>query len=248
MMGPLRQIHFVFGLRDDFGHKPWSLVHHLAVRSAAECNGVIPTVWIHNEPEGRWWSETRSIARIDEIGAVWDDARHSPHHAHRADFARLAILARFGGAYLDCDVLSVKPLGDLWDGPACIGFQRGGYLCNGVIVAPPDDPFIRAWLGLFDDPHSPYRGTWDGFACRAPRELWESGKYRLRVEHESRFHEPSWTDPERLFLPSAETFPVAIAHHLWESKTWNRWLRDLTPASILAESTPFSRAARRFLG
>ena len=163
-----RLIHLVFGMRADFGGKPWSLVHHLAVKSAAEVNGIRPTVWVCWEPTGPWWERTREIADVRPIDSFeWRGPNRFENQANRADLARLEILLEHGGVYLDCDTLSVRPLAELLDGPAVIGMEHGDTLCNGVILAPPGDPFLVDWIALFGDPKSPYVGSYAGLACRA---------------------------------------------------------------------------------
>ncbi len=53
-------IHFCFGLSQDHGGKPFSLVHYLAVRSAVEVNRPDAVRFYYcYEPSGEWWERAR---------------------------------------------------------------------------------------------------------------------------------------------------------------------------------------------
>src|SRR5687767_12052334 len=50
------RIHFIFGLHPDFGGKPFSFVHYLAIASAAAVNSPSEIILHHaHEPAGEWW-------------------------------------------------------------------------------------------------------------------------------------------------------------------------------------------------
>ncbi len=58
-------VHFLFGLKADFGGKPFSLVHYLAVKSAYEVQR--PTaIYVHyiHLPTGHWWEMVIIISHL----------------------------------------------------------------------------------------------------------------------------------------------------------------------------------------
>src|SRR5689334_5599746 len=105
-------------MTEDFGGKPFSLVHYLAVRAAAEINRP-EAVLMHCAyvPSGRWWDEAKPFMTVVPAIAptVAESGLALTHPAHRADLLRLEVLQQYGGIYLDADVLCVQPFGPLLD-------------------------------------------------------------------------------------------------------------------------------------
>lgn len=112
-------VHFIFGLRedhvDDFG-----LVQFLCILSA---HTRLPPatrlmLHVHRAPSpaaNRWFNRTVHLPRVRvmPIRAVRDiEGRRIRHAAHAADLLRLQVLARYGGVYLDTDVLVLRALVD----------------------------------------------------------------------------------------------------------------------------------------
>jgi hypothetical protein len=107
--------HFVFGMAEDFGGIPFSLVHYLSIKSAIVTNKP-DNVYFHYqyEPEGEWWSKAKELLTLNKITAPKNFLGNKLYHiAHKADVVRLQALKETGGIYLDTDTISVKPLTDL---------------------------------------------------------------------------------------------------------------------------------------
>ncbi|HEX5668150.1 MAG TPA: hypothetical protein VFX73_05050, partial [Chitinophagaceae bacterium] len=93
--------HFVFGMKPDFGGKPFNMVHYLAVKSAAELNQP-DRMYLHYqyEPTGEWFEKARPYLTLNKITAP--DTIHGNklfHVAHQADIVRLQMLQEHGGIY-----------------------------------------------------------------------------------------------------------------------------------------------------
>ena len=121
-------VHFVFGLSPDFGGKPFSLVHYLAVL-AAKARLRPDAIMLHyvHEPRGRWWRRARRHLTLrpipptladglaaDAAGTTLGDGdpfdwRGLAHVAHKSDVVRLLVLLREGGVYMDMDVIALAP-------------------------------------------------------------------------------------------------------------------------------------------
>lgn len=102
--------HFVFGLAPDFGGKPFSLVHYLAIRSAVVTNQP-EKIYFHYqyEPAGEWWERARPYLHLNPIVAPREIFGNPLRHvAHQCDVVRLRALQEWGGVYLDLDVLCKK--------------------------------------------------------------------------------------------------------------------------------------------
>jgi hypothetical protein len=107
--------HFVFGMAPDFGGRPFSLSHYIAIKSAIEINKPEEVIFHYDyEPQGEWWQKIKSYLTLKQVKAPEQFmGREITHVAHRADVIRLQALKETGGIYLDLDTICVKPLTDL---------------------------------------------------------------------------------------------------------------------------------------
>lgn len=259
-------LHFCFGLKPDFGGKPFSLAHYLALRSAVEVNRPRRAMLHYrHRPSGPWWERACDLVEaveaepVEEIGGV-----PVRHHAHQADLLRLQVLAEHGGIYLDADVLCLRPFTPLLDHPAVLG-QEGGRegdgggwgLCNAVVLAEPGSFFVERWLEGFVAETSLWQGFrsagadphWGEMAVRYPAMLAERYPEHLHVVGPRAFFWPTWTPSglRLLFERDGADFSDAFCVHLWEQRSWERWLGPLDVETIRNVDTNFNRLARRFV-
>lgn len=150
-----RIFHFVFGMKPDFGGKPFNIIHYLAVKSAAELNKP-EKMFLHfqYEPTGEWFEKARPYLTLNKIAAPQEIHGNQLYHvAHQADIVRLQMLYEYGGIYLDLDTISKRSLDPL--------------LNNEFVIAKEFKPPI-------------YYSTWDRIktAIRRfkPSALWENQK------------------------------------------------------------------------
>ncbi len=67
-----------------------------------------------------------------------------------ADYARLEILYKEGGIYLDTDMLLVQPLDELLDTELLLGEENDGVISAGMIGATAQHPFIIECMRYYD--------------------------------------------------------------------------------------------------
>lgn len=119
-------IHFVFGLAPDFGGKPFSLMHYLAIKSALEVNKP-EKIFFHYEyePAGEWWEKAKPLLFLNKLTAP-DEIYGNPlfHYAHKGDVINLRVLQQWGGIYLDIDTICVKPYKHLLINKAVLGLEH----------------------------------------------------------------------------------------------------------------------------
>jgi Glycosyltransferase sugar-binding region containing DXD motif len=256
------RVHFCWGFAADFGGKPFSLVHYLAIRSAVEVNRPqAAQLYCKHLPEGPWWERAKplvDVVPVEPPATIHGVPVH--HHAHQTDFVRLQKLYAVGGVYLDLDVLCLRPFAPLREHPVVLGQEGedGAYgLCNAVILAEPGAFLLARWLEGFD----PERSLWHGFrsqgadrhwgemAVRYPAMIADRYPRHVHVVGPRAFFWPTWSDRDLrlLFRRDGESFADAYCVHLWEQRSWDRYLSALTPERIRAVDTNFNRLARRFL-
>ncbi|XP_014253272.1 lactosylceramide 4-alpha-galactosyltransferase-like [Cimex lectularius] len=103
---------------------------------------------------GRYWKLVQNLAvyfHVEIRPTFYDVPTHvygqrlsSVYHA--SDVARLDILYKFGGIYLDTDSVVLKPLNEFFDYETTLACPENDYVGNQVIVAAKGSKFIHLWL------------------------------------------------------------------------------------------------------
>lgn len=152
----------------------------------------------------------------------WFDQATGP--AQRADIARLELLQRYGGVYVDTDFEPLKSLGELIAAVDCfLASEDGKWLSTGIMGAVPGHPFISH---LMDGIPQSIIDNWGAPPNQQTGPKYVSGRYQsyvARVPHHpvvvfppSMFYPYHFTEPARRF----DHFPDAYAVHHW-SDSWN---------------------------
>ena len=248
-------IHFVFGLDPSFGGRPFCMAHYLAIRSAYEINDPVAINFhCHYEPDTYWWERAKSYVQLRELKvpeSIFDNPLVS--YAHKADVIRLRTLLAEGGIYLDIDTICLKPLTPLLTYSCVLGQQvapdgKNEGLCNAVILAEPQAPFLKEWY----ESYRSFRGTihgepfWDEHSVQIPEILARRSDLRdnIHIEPASSFFKPHWTEISLLFEEKIE-YPDAYCYHLWESLSYGKYLCSMQVESLVRETT-YNVAARKY--
>lgn len=246
--------HFCYGLAPDFGGKPFSLVHYLAVKSAKEINKPdLINFYYSFEPEGEWWDRTKEIVTARRISAPEEIFGNPLNHvAHKADIIRLQNLIEEGGIYMDLDTISKKPFTPLLKNKFVIGRQgkwRNMGLCNAVMMSEKNSEFARIWLEQYKSFRSKGKDKyWAEHSVEVPLMLSKKYPSLLHIEKYNSFHFPLYysISLKDLFV-KCKDYPKAYCHHLWEGGSWDKYLKDLSVEYILSEDTTYNIIARNYL-
>lgn len=262
-------IHFVFGLSPDFGGKPFSFVHFLAVKAAYECNRP-ERIFFHYcyEPDGEWWHKARPYLTLEKVNPP-DTIFGNPllHYAHKADVIRLEALLKHGGIYLDLDVVCIRSFAPLLKHPSVMGRERDGGLCNAVILAQKNSEFVTKWYHSYVTFRS--RGKdefWSEHSVEVPCQIAKKFPELVQVVKRHCFFWPTYhqfwmlfgVNPERgriarLVGHVVQPFVFALVRsrafglHLYESIWWSRYLENLTPDGLRKMQCSFGWLFRRYL-
>ena len=192
-------VHFVYGLKSDFGGKGFSFVHFLAVVTAWKVNRP-ETIYFHYayEPSGVWWEKAKPYLTLNRISPPTEIfGRPLEHFAHKADVVRLEMLMKHGGIYLDMDVVCVNSFRPLLQESFVLGKELGFGLCNAVILSSPDSEFLRIWYDRYRD----FDGDcWNYHSVKVPLKLAQQYPSLIRILDEYAFFYPLHDDPTHAAL------------------------------------------------
>ena len=147
----------------------------------------------------------------------WFDRAESP--AQRADIARLELLHRHGGVYVDTDFEPLRPIDALVAGTACfLATEDGRWLSTGIMGNVPGHPFVADLLdglpgSILDHPDAPVNEQtgpkfvtrrYAAYAATHPDDP-------VAVFPPALFYPYHFSEPER----RDEAFPEAFAVHHW---------------------------------
>lgn len=268
-----RHFHFIFGLKPQT--EPFHVVYYLCLKSCLSVNRPERiTLYYHHEPYGEWWDLIRpdlALERVELVPQVSVAKHTDPHvvhnrHAHHADFIRLDKLRDHGGVYADLDTLFIHPLPDhLYDKSCVLGREadflhepgsavRKESLCNALIMAEPNAPFVRRWR---DSTPAAFGQGWSAHSCQlAARLRWEHPD-EVHVEPERSFYPYMWTPPDlaRLLTECHDDWDGVYSVHLWNHLWWSRHRFDFTAFNgermterfIRRGTTTYTKVARRYL-
>jgi Glycosyltransferase sugar-binding region containing DXD motif len=210
------RIHFIFGLEPSFGGKPFSFVHYLAILSAQIANRPDEIVLHHaHEPDGEWWERAKPLVRLNRVRAPTSVfGQGIVHYAHKADVLRLEILSSEGGIYLDIDTLCIRSFSPLLGHSTVIGIEPNAGLCNAVILAERNAPFVNMWLKAYHDFKS---DDWRSHSVRLPYYMAKAHPEWIHVESEYSFFFPTYDDPLNLLLWQSEFGLWGRARGLWKA-------------------------------
>ena len=161
-----RIVHFVFDVKGPPPLCPFFL--YLAVRSAI-VSMAPDTVLVHYhfQPRGRWWRRLTALPGVRAVFVALPSAIFGQpvnFYAHHSDLIRLHALAKFGGVYLDSDLLVLHGLAPrLRTIPPCgalLGSQPFGWAGNGVIAAAAGAGLVARWLQTYETFSDDRRGFW----------------------------------------------------------------------------------------
>ena len=142
--------------------------------------------------------------------------------AASADIARLELLQRFGGLYVDTDAEPLRPFDPLLEESTCfLGREDDRWIATGVIGATPHHPFVNRLLdrlgrSVLSNPGAPPNEvSGPKFVTAVYAELPVSERAHVTVYPPAYFYPYHFSEPDRASGP----FPDAYAVHHW-SHSW----------------------------
>ncbi len=221
-------IHFIYGLKEDFGGKPFGFVHWAAVKTAAKLNKDYKIIfWCKFVPDNYYFDDIRENVEVKIVEPPTEIfGKKLNHVAHQADILRLNALIQYGGFYLDVDTITVKSFDSIRNNKFVMGKEvlNGNTigLCNAIMASEPQSEFGKIWLQSYTSFRSTGRDEfWSEHSVKIPYLLAEKIPDSITVLPETAFFYPDYSDAglKSMFIDT-HSFPDAYAFHLWETLSW----------------------------
>ncbi len=155
--------------------------------------------WHDKEPTGPWWNFARR--KVPNIQMI---VRKPPTSIfghdinvieHQSDVARLEAILKYGGIYLDLDVIVLKSFDPLLGHNCTFGAESLDLLGSGVIIARPNASFIHL---LYDQYRTFDDKSWNYHSVILPMRLARKFPNLVHVEWDS-MHRPNWMERSWLY-------------------------------------------------
>ena len=245
--------HFIW-FEQEQGSKPFSYIHYLSLLSAIKLHPEATfNLYTNTDLEASQWVqilENRiSLIKVTPPEEIYGQPLNKVEH--KSDVFRLNTLIEQGGIYLDLDVICIRPFYELFHSKMAMGAEKHGGLCNAVIIAEKNAPFLIEWK----EAYHPARHTeehyfdpngWGEMSLSYPKKLSYDYQEYIRILPPTAFYDPIGTKRElRMLFDSTDDLTTdRFALHLWESQSWNTYLKDLSPKDIETKQGYFYQLMR----
>lgn len=240
-----KSIHFIAGMRD-------AELAYFQFLAIATCKSTMPdyTLALHvgSQIKGPWYD--KAVPFVDRIvpihpGDITAFGTTLRHPAHQSDIARLQILRREGGIYLDLDTIIFRRFDDLLPNRTVMARQGTRGLCNAFIMSQAQAPFLETWWSCYanfsDD-------DWDYHSVVLPgllsRRVTASSDITVLPEEACFF--PTWSNDLAELLTSSDPRPFSQSYmsHLWYGKCPDA-IAGITPQFIRLSDCVYANTVRR---
>ena len=236
----------VFGLSNDFGNKPFHLIHNIAIKSA---HSIIKPdkifLYCKYEPENnKYWEDIKSIVeivKVEPVDKIFDN--QIEHCAHKTDILRLEKLIEIGGIYLDCDTICINSFDDLLTNKFVMGKQDDWGLCNAIMLSEKNSEFGRIWYNnykTFD------KTKWDEHSVVLPKKLAHENPTLITILSTEKFFQPNpanWKSIFHSFTDKSNDY----AMHLWESMGWDEQHKFIDEEWIRNSNSTYAFYAKKYI-
>jgi len=210
-------VHFNYGLMEQ--EEDFLFVYYVAVLSCKLINNPEKIYFhYHFEPKGQWWYKTKELVDHIKIDVPLNIGKKQLKKvAHKSDVARMQILKKYGGIYLDIDTICIRSYKDFLHNKFFIANEitESGKimgLCNAIMGTEPDGSFITEWWDNYEE----YFVTdgWQEASTHLPFILSKKNT-DLTILKPSNFLLPSWESIDQIFEKPYEFNDDLIVLHYW---------------------------------
>lgn len=242
-------VHFVYGLRDP--GPTLDLIHYAAIKSAHDVLKPDKIMFhYHHMPVGENFERARPMLTLRQVPLVTTVfGQPVTHYAHKADVVRLEVLEKYGGIYLDLDLISLKPVDHLLDREFVMaqeGVEGSIGLCNAMIMARPHSRFVQRWYSTYASFEST---NWNYHSVILPGKLAPFFPKEITVLNHTAFFWPLWDSHglRTLYLEKTYDFSANLGTHVWESAANKNLMKNINEKVVMEIDNSLYCQLRPFL-
>ena len=249
-----RKFHFIrFKAPSVRGGKPFVYANYLCLYSAIKLHPDAEFYFYYDEEiDSPWFEVLKPYLNLVKVKAPKEIFGIPLKRVeHQADIFRLKILLEEGGVYLDTDVFLIKPLDELLSHNFVMGIENGMGLCNGVILSEKNSIFAQTWYDSYH-PDCTREGAgfkpdgWGEMSVRFPELLSKDFEDYMTILPVTAFFQPSGCGKGMAVLFDSEEYSCeeSYGNHLWESQSWDLYLKDMEPIDVMEKNGYFYKLVK----
>lgn len=140
------------------------------------------------------------------------------HRNMQSDIARVEILQKYGGVYMDCDEMPLKPLGNYFLNKSLVAFyeneeKKPGQIANGVMASTKGHMIWANIIAYYKKLFPPAETTWIANYTGPVAITPILKKFAVEALPSYLFY-PEWLDVS-IENPTADKYPSSFGFHLW---------------------------------
>lgn len=241
-------IHFIWITGEN--SRPFSYFNYMAVKAAKKQMGCAVVIHCNEPPKNnKYWDMAMMYSIYRRIGVpthVGDTEIKNVQYA--SDVIRLEILYKWGGIYIDTDMILFKPLTPLMDKSLTMAVESTHEdgspksVANGVILAEPKSEFLKLMLDA--TPIAMKSDIWANHAVTLPLELAKAYPDMVHLEPKESFfpfdlarNYPFEEGKSDQYIPLMEK---AYGLHIYET-FWQNQLKHMDDDILRSSSCLFTK-------
>lgn len=240
-------VHFIWITGEN--SRPFSYFNYMAVKCAKQQTGAAVVIHCNEPPKNNeYWDMAMmySVYRRIKVPTHVGDTEIK-HVQYASDVIRLELLYKWGGIYIDTDMLLTKPLTPLMDRPLTMAIESVNEdgspksVANGVILAKPKSEFLKLMLDA--TPIAMKNDIWANHAVTLPLELAKIYPEMVHLEGKDSFFPfdlaRNYPFEENEAAACLKQMENTYGLHIYET-FWRDQLKVITPDLLKSSSCLFS--------
>ena len=156
-------------------------------------------VWFTDKPCGKWWNEAKEkipyieLRYMEAPTSIYGHEINVPEH--KSDVARMSIIEKYGGIYMDLDIIVLKSWDPLLHYNFTLAAESTQNFGNGAIISTPNNTFIKMWKEGYHDFNDK---AWAKHSLFLPFTLARNNPELVHVEWDSILR-PTWKELNWLY-------------------------------------------------
>lgn len=172
--------------------------------------------WYDFKPKGAWWKFTLqsipSLLMFHKQPPTTVFSKPVNVKEHQSDVARMDVLIKYGGIYVDLDVIALRSFDSLLKYDVTIGAETPNLLGSGVILSKRNSTFLNMW---FERYRSFNDQNWNYHSGVLPMQLANRHPELIHIDWFA-INRPNWFERDWLYTPGKFwDWSGNLAIHLW---------------------------------